>query len=101
MAAASSAAASGAAGGSLRSRSASLVALEALALALGTLGDVGGGFREILVELRERGAGIALLPDAAERHGELEEAVRALAALRVSLVALGEGGGGVVVVAAH
>src|SRR5689334_18945771 len=76
-------------------------AAEPLLLAARPLLDVGRGGRKVAVEPGEGAARIRLLPEVAERHAELQQAVRRLAALRILLVALGEGGGGAVVVLPH
>src|SRR5262249_10841327 len=65
----------------------------------GAILDQRRGARELRGELLEGGAGIGLPPGLAERHAELQEIVRRLGALRVFLIALGEGDGRVLVVA--
>src|SRR5882724_3895480 len=52
-------------------------------------------------QLRQRRAGILLLSHLAQRHAELEQVVGGLAAVGIFLEALGEGDGGLLVVAAH
>ena len=47
--------------------------------------------REVAIELSQRDAGILLLVGAGQRHAELQEIVRRLRPLRISLVSLGEG----------
>src|SRR6185437_1485487 len=76
-------------------------AAEMLLLLRGALLDVGRGIGEVVRKLAEGQARLLLLPDIAERHAELQEAVGTLAALRVFPIALGEGSGGVIVVLAH
>src|SRR5690348_12348730 len=56
---------------------------------------IGGHLREIVIQPRESGAGVGLLAHVAERHRELEQVVRRLAALGIFLIALGERDGGV------
>src|SRR5690348_17927288 len=62
---------------------------------------IGGHLWEIVIQPRERRAGVGLLAHVAERHGELQQIVRRLAALGIFLIALGEGDGGVFPILAH
>src|SRR5690348_12530520 len=62
---------------------------------------IGGHLREIVVQPRERRAGIGFLAHVAERHRELQQIVRRLAAPGIFLITLGEGDGRVLPVLAH
>src|SRR6185437_13306788 len=75
-------------------------AAEVLPLLARAFLDVGGGGREVLVELVEGEARLFLLTEIAERHAELQQIVGAFTALRILLVAFGKGAGGMGVVLA-
>src|SRR5450755_4088676 len=71
------------------------------ALGFRLVGDWVGRRRELGLELAEGRAGGILLPECRKRHAEPEQAVRRLLAGLVFLVALEEGVGRVLVIAAH
>src|SRR6185369_7892556 len=71
----------------------------ALLGARGAILDRRGGLRELRVQLLERGAGVVLAAGLPQRHAELQQIVRGLLALRIFLIALGEGDRRVLVVA--
>src|SRR3954470_12778999 len=64
---------------------------EVLLLAVGTRSDRRARVREIAIELGQRDASVLLLVGAGERHAELQELLGGFGALRVALVAFGEG----------
>src|SRR3954471_12250973 len=68
-------------------------AAETLLLGRGALPDRGAGSGEIMVELGQYDTGVLLLIGAAQRHAELQQFVGRFGALRIALIARGEGGG--------
>src|SRR5579883_1676033 len=73
----------------------------ALALAMGELLHIRRRVGIARVELAEEDAGILVALELDQRHAELEERIRGLRALGIFLIALGEGLGRLIVIAAH